>query len=587
MIPGFGSGGGARVKRANSDTSELSDWAVMSLRSDASSSEQISLPPRPYEGLVRSRSSGEVRDVTPTSSTTPAITSTAAARAMPIRQASLNRTFEAPVVLEAGTLTQQASRRPGIMIAQEPATRPTNSAMYRAAHGNNNNINPTQAANASRPNATAAAGRGQPFVRYNGGTESQNAGRRSPVPSRPMPTRQASLNRTFEAPVVVEAGTLTERATRPGVMSVNEPAARPDSAMYRAAYGNINTTRSTSPSRPTIASGRGQGQPLRQSESNDSLSSHHRSPAPPRPMPTRQASINRTFEAPVVVEAGTLTERATRPGVLSVNEPAARPDSAMYRAAQGNHSGPGRPTTQHPIAAQQQNSSRQFGFDTPAGVDEVRATLAALRESQRSQRLLLDADDFPENTINNEQQDTVVPHNAASSFYRAAMAESSGQAREQYPGTRRDPQSTGSAPAQLSSFYQAALLGQAASQHRSPSSSFVQSIPESGDLQSQTYPLNGPVLPPHASLFYREAMEANTRRSQAGAENVSSFYRDALYAAGQSDERRSSFQRPDNRLVPPDDVSNRGQQRTVGTAPTTPTSFYRAAMMDAEDRNNH
>lgn len=53
--------------------------------------------------------------------------------------------------------------------------------------------------------------------------------------------------RVFQRPMVVEAGTLTERAFRPGAVAVNEPVLRPDTALYRA----VNAPRAPSPVRTT------------------------------------------------------------------------------------------------------------------------------------------------------------------------------------------------------------------------------------------------------------------------------------------------------------------------------------------------
>lgn len=113
-------------------------------------------------------------------------------------------------------------------------------------------------------------------------------------PRRRGPQRQASITRTFEQPVVMEAGQLTERATRPGAMAVKEPTVRPDAAVYRVAQQQASATRRAASPAPTP--------------------NHGARPDPSRSHPVRRHSgITRTFEAPIVVEAGGLTERSTRP----------------------------------------------------------------------------------------------------------------------------------------------------------------------------------------------------------------------------------------------------------------------------------
>ena len=359
--------------------------------------------------------------------------------------------------------------------------------------------------------------------------------------------------------MLVETGTFTER---PGFVLVNEPAAKPESAMYRTAYGhgNSNAVRSTGPSRPSTQ--------LDRCYSNESSASNCSSSRVP---PNRQGSFNRTFEAPLVIEAGTLTERATRPGVMAVQEPVVRHDAAMYRSAHGNSttdavrsSGPSRPVYQCPAPTSQDNANRQGSFEHPPSEIDPRT---AGKASQ-----------------------LMAPQ---SSFYRAAM-EGTRQAIGQtgvhmsLEHSNSPTEAQAAIPTQMSSFYQAALLAHKAGERNSPPSMPQATLPETRVYEQVQHPLTSAnvshgasALNPQPSDTAAGNVDSPSGQVQAGAtigmENLSSFYRDALHAAGHQVDR-SSFQRPDDRLVDPDDVSNHHR--------TTAISFYQEAQMEAENRHN-
>jgi hypothetical protein len=223
-------------------------------------------------------------------------------------------------------------------------------------------------------------------------------------------------------------------SSRPGAVMVNEPAVRPDSVMYQQAYGQPPGPRpnSNAPALPsslgvdelraTLEAIRVTKMATRQSSESVEIydeeelladepptvgrpdntmyggqqnkigySSQYLAPRPPPISNSTSTNNQRTLTPtlPVTAQprsgpapsAGPSTmDTPTRPGIVMVNEPAIRPDSAMFRAAYGERN-------------MAPSSTRSVGpaFAQPLGVDAVQAKLNALRETKKESRRRLDS----------------------------------------------------------------------------------------------------------------------------------------------------------------------------------------------------
>jgi ankyrin repeat protein len=224
--------------------------------------------------------------------------------------------------------------------------------------------------------------------------------------------------------------------TRPGAVMVNEPAVRPDSVMYQQAYGQPPAPRGPSNCKPLPKSlgvdelqarleairmtkmetrrqtesverndeeelladepptvGRPDNNMYGGQQNNIEYSSQYVAPRPPSTPISNSTSTNnqRTLTPTLPVTAqprsnpapsagpSTMDTPTTIPGAVMVNEPAIRPDSAMFRAAYGDSN-------------TATSSTRSVGpaFPPPLGIDAVQETLNALRETKKKSRRQMD-----------------------------------------------------------------------------------------------------------------------------------------------------------------------------------------------------